>query len=203
MEDYYQVLGVSRSASDDDIKKAYRFLSRRFHPDANINNPDHASCEIQFLQVQRAYTQIMKERSQSVREDDDKPDQNNDQKEETPSLHAVAGCIEIGSYEEAISILSRISERTARWYYYSAAANLGRGNNLIALEHAKNAVRMEPGNSEYQRLIKRLEYGSIRYRQRRSQQYATYSAGNLCLALCAVQTFCIMCAGSGLCSGNQ
>ena len=62
MFDPYSVLGVSRDASDDEIKKAYRKLSRKYHPDANINNPNKAQAEEKFKEVQQAYEQIMKER---------------------------------------------------------------------------------------------------------------------------------------------
>lgn len=62
MIDPYQVLGVSRSATDDEIKKAYRSLSRKYHPDANINNPNKDQAEEKFKQVQQAYDQIMKEK---------------------------------------------------------------------------------------------------------------------------------------------
>ena len=58
----YQVLGVAPGASDDEIKKAYRTLSRRYHPDANINNPNRAQAEEKFKEVQQAYDQIMKEK---------------------------------------------------------------------------------------------------------------------------------------------
>ena len=40
MSDPYKVLGISRNASDDEVKKAYRAMSRKYHPDANINNPN-------------------------------------------------------------------------------------------------------------------------------------------------------------------
>ena len=59
MTDPYSVLGVSRDASDDEIKKAYRNLSRKYHPDANINNPNKAEAEEKFKQVQQAYKQII------------------------------------------------------------------------------------------------------------------------------------------------
>lgn len=62
MNDPYSVLGISRGATDDEIKKAYRALSRKYHPDANINNPNKDQAEAKFKEVQQAYQQIMHER---------------------------------------------------------------------------------------------------------------------------------------------
>ena len=59
MTDPYQVLGVTRSASDEEIKKAYRNLSRKYHPDANVNNPNKAQAEEKFKQIQTAYQQVI------------------------------------------------------------------------------------------------------------------------------------------------
>ena len=57
MSDPYQILGVDRSTSDEEIKKAYRKLSRQYHPDANINNPHKDEAEAKFKEVQQAYQQ--------------------------------------------------------------------------------------------------------------------------------------------------
>ena len=62
MTDPYSVLGVSRDATDEEIKKAYRTLSRKYHPDANINNPNKDKAEEMFKTIQQAYNQIMKEK---------------------------------------------------------------------------------------------------------------------------------------------
>ena len=62
MSNPYEVLGISPSASDEEIKKAYRNLSRKYHPDANINNPNREQAEEKFKQIQQAYDQIMKEK---------------------------------------------------------------------------------------------------------------------------------------------
>ena len=61
MTDPYSVLGVDRNASDDEIKKAYRQLSRKYHPDANINNPNKDQAEANLKEVQQAYDQIVKD----------------------------------------------------------------------------------------------------------------------------------------------
>src|SRR3954453_10417023 len=50
--DYYEVLGISKTASGDDIKKSYRKLARKFHPDTNKNDP---GAEAKFKEVQEAY----------------------------------------------------------------------------------------------------------------------------------------------------
>ncbi len=62
MSDPYKILGISRDATDEEVKKAYRQLSRKYHPDANINNPNKDQAEEMFKQVQQAYQQIIYER---------------------------------------------------------------------------------------------------------------------------------------------
>ena len=64
MNDPYRVLGVSRDASEEEIKKAYKALSRKYHPDANINNPNKDQAEEKFKEIQAAYQQVMKERTE-------------------------------------------------------------------------------------------------------------------------------------------
>lgn len=60
----YQVLGVSPNASEEEVKKAYKALSRKYHPDANVNNPNKDAAEEKFKEIQAAYQQIMKERTE-------------------------------------------------------------------------------------------------------------------------------------------
>ncbi|MDO4304312.1 MAG: J domain-containing protein, partial [Bacillota bacterium] len=64
MRDPYDVLGISRGATEEEIKKAYKALSRKYHPDANINNPHKEEAEEKFKEIQQAYQQIMKERTE-------------------------------------------------------------------------------------------------------------------------------------------
>ena len=58
----YEVLGISPNASNDEVKKAYRDLSRKYHPDSYVDNPLAGLAEEKFKEVQEAYDKIMKER---------------------------------------------------------------------------------------------------------------------------------------------
>lgn len=147
MTDPYHVLGVSQDASDEEIKKAYRALSRKYHPDANINNPLKEEAEVKFKEVQQAYQQIMDERSRGYSSGAGssagyggwyQSQQRTDAGDENSQyLRAAANYIQSGHYTEALNVLNSIKERGALWYFYSASANSGAGNNVTALEHAK------------------------------------------------------------------
>ena len=66
MKNPYEILGVPENASEEEIKKAYRSLSRKYHPDANINNPNKEKAEEKFKEIQQAYQQIMHERERGT-----------------------------------------------------------------------------------------------------------------------------------------
>jgi molecular chaperone DnaJ len=257
MSDPYQILGVSRDATDDEIKKAYRTLSRKYHPDSNINNPNKEQAEEKFKEVQAAYKQIIYERqhpySSSSRtgaggsygssgssgssggyggyssggwqEYGDFGDfwneffgggfggyggqqrsyrQNQNQDEDSIRLQAAANYLNSRHYQEALNVLSSISNHSAQWYYYSAIANSGLGNNVLALQHAKTAAQMEPSNQNYQDLVQRMSAGSSWYQQRQNPYGSgPSSTAGWCLKLCLLNAFLnLCCGGGGLCCGG-
>jgi len=244
MGDPYQILGVSRSATDEEIKKAYRRLSRKYHPDANIGNPNKDAAEVKFKQIQQAYQQIMKERTEGYSDpqnaygnrqgntgqnpygdagrgygdfrdfgdfggfggfgDNQRRQGPTSETNEPPQFKAAVNYINNGYYQEALNVLRDISDRNAKWYYYSAFANSGLGNNVIALEHAKRAAQMEPGNTAYQQLVSQLEGGGAWYQNRQSPYGRPNTGGSgLCLQLCIANMVCnLCCGGSGFCCGG-
>ena len=69
MRDPYEVLGVSRDATDEELKKAYRNLCKKYHPDLHAGQPDEKEAETRFVEIQQAYQRIMDIRQGKVRED--------------------------------------------------------------------------------------------------------------------------------------
>ena len=62
-------------------------------------------------------------------------------------------------FNEAINVLNSMENRSARWYYFSSYANLGLGNNVVAMDYAKKAVELDPSNPEYQQYYQQLQRG--------------------------------------------
>lgn len=212
MANPYEVLGVSPSANDEEIKKAYRNLSRRYHPDANINNPNRAQAEERFKEVQQAYDQIMKEKQQGYSYDSfggqggyyssyggfrgayGGQQHSSTSDTDTIELQAAANYINHRCYREALNVLSNIHTRSARWYYYSAMANAGAGNNVTAKEHISQACAMEPGNIQYRAFEQQLSYGGDWY-SNMGRGYTRPYAGNsgFCWSLCLMNLLCNCC----------
>ena len=178
MNDPYSVLGVSQNASNDDIKKAYRDLSRKYHPDSYVDNPLSDLAEEKFKEVQEAYQQIMRERengygsssqgyssSQSYSYGHSNSQSYNYGQGASGDMMTVMNYLNSRRYRDALNILSSINNRNAQWYYYSAVANMGMGNNFIGLDHARKAASMDPGNQEYQAFLNRIQNTSMQYNQ--------------------------------------
>lgn len=210
MTDPYEVLGLARGASDEEIKKAYRALSRKYHPDANVNNPNAAQAEERFKQVQAAYDQIMKEKEQGYfggygnaggyggfggHQQKNTAGQEDDY---TRHLNAAMNYVRAGRYQEALHVLSGMERKDAGWYYASAIANSGLGNNVSALQHAQRAVELEPGRMEYELLLRRLQGGGNWYDQMSTPYGGMTMVGNdMCCKICLMYNLCSMCCLGG------
>ncbi len=192
--DPYKVLGVSPNASNDEVKKAYRELSRKYHPDSYVDNPLSDLAEDKFKEVQEAYDQIMKQREGGGSRGGATGGGS------SPQFQTVRSYIQARRFREALSVLSSIQNQTAEWYYYSAVANMGIGNNLVAVEHAKRAAAMEPNNMEYVNFANQMQFQGQRY-QTTGYGYGrqSYGSGNLCCDLWCADTLC-ECMGGDLCA---
>lgn len=196
IDDPYKVLGVSPDASDEEIKSAYRRLAKQYHPDRNPNDPEAAK---KMQEINAAYEQIKDPNKTWQRpggqgshggygsyggyggsSNTGNYEQNpfwewvwQQTREQEPTDHgkkAAYRYIQYGRYQEAINALNTSQEKDAQWYYLSALANDGIGNQVTALEHIKRAVSMEPDNEAYLQLLKDIENGGRRYQQRRAER---------------------------------
>ena len=213
--DPYKVLGVSYNASDEEIKQAYRSLSRKYHPDANVGNPNQKEYEEKFKEVQQAYNMIMDQRQGKSQPQQGFGDdfwgfggqgyggqstgrQQNETKDEQ-YLRSAANYIQNGYYREGLNVLEQVQDRRGQWYYYSAIANYRVGNNAIALDHARTACAFEPDNFYYASLLQQLQGGETRYQQRSSQYGGNPSmaGSNYCGQICGTCLMMNLCCGGG------
>lgn len=202
--DPYVVLGVSRNASSDEVKKAYRDLSKKYHPDSHMDNPLSDLAEEKFKEVQSAYDQIMNNTTGSYSQSSTSASYSNGGygaggNSTSGEMSDVYNFLYNRRFQDAMRVLNNISNRDAKWYYFSALANNGLGNNILAAEHARIANQMEPGNRDYQNLVNQLQFRTNQY-QGMGQQYGRnrVGTGNFCCDLLCADALC-ECMGGDLC----
>jgi molecular chaperone DnaJ len=210
MSDPFSVLGVSRSASGDEIKAAYRKLAQKYHPDLH---PGDAKAAQRMKDINAAYDQIKNPGSYQQGGGGDRYEGGfngayadpfgfggygayRQQTGTSNESKAARHYIESGYFDEALHVLSSIpnGDRNAEWYFLSAIANYNVGNRISALQHAQTAVRLEPENYEYAQLLQRMEYGGEVYRRTSRAPVFNADMGKVVLGLCAAQFLCRFCA---------
>lgn len=214
MQDPYHILGVTPSASDDEIKKAYRNLAKKYHPDVNNGSPE---AERRMKEVNEAYSTVMKMRREGTGGSGYGYSQNpggygayggqsyyGSSSASSPQMQAARNYIRAGYYQEALHILEEMTDRTAEWYYLCGEANLGLGNRIAALNYAQQAVNMNPNNFEYRALLSRLE-GSSHFYQTSGSNHGfdipTTLCGNPCMTCCIGNMLCNCLCNGCFCPG--
>lgn len=214
ISDPYKTLGVSPDASDEEIKTAYRKLAKKYHPDLN---PGDAEAARKMNEINAAYDQIKNPQAQTGSSSYSDPwgsaygydygygnAYQRQESAERNEVKAARNYIRCREFSQALTALSGVpsAERNGEWYYLHAVANYYMGNRVAALDSARRACTMSPGNSQYRQLLQQIESGASSYDSRgagfgfRSINLGSDSA---CGPLCLGYMLCNFCFGRVLC----
>lgn len=150
MTDPYSILGVDKNASDEDIKKAYRELARKYHPDHYADNPLSDLAAEKMKEINEAYDAIMNSRRGGSSAGGYTA--SNDFKD-------IRDMINRGQIDQAQVVLdgTPIEKRNAEWYFLSGMVQYRRGYFDNAYSSFANACRLDPTNPEYAEAYRKIQ----------------------------------------------
>lgn len=156
MKDPYSVLGINKSATDEEVKAAYRELARKYHPDNYAENPLSDLASEKMKEINDAYDQIMNSRRRggSNRSSGSSSYSNADS-----SFPDIRQFIASGRFEEAQELLDGVpnEKRNAEWYFLNGSVLYRRGWFEGAYSAFATACRLDPQNAEYREAFSRIQ----------------------------------------------
>ena len=170
MRDPYTVLGVSPNASDQEVKRAYRELARKYHPDNYVNNPLADLAEEKMKEINEAYEAIQKQRSggggyqQQSSGGYRQQQQYSSSSSNNPTFARVRSMINLGDLNAAERLLQEVPQRSGEWYFLMGSIAYRRGWLDEAMQNYSMAVQMEPNNMEYRQALSIMQRGNVGYR---------------------------------------
>lgn len=183
MKDPYDVLGLQRGASKEEVKHAYRNLAKKYHPDMNVDNPLADLAEEKFKEIQQAYDDIMNGSTSSYQAN------GYDNNSSNSNLSAIRQQINIGKYQDAIRALNRVSDRNAEWNFLMGICYVNIGSVGQGVQFVQRATSMEPRNVEYQNFLTQIMNMQRTYQNRTS----SFGRGGSNSADCCTQLICADC----------
>ncbi len=141
----YEVLGVSENASEEEIKRAYKELVKKYHPDKYQNNPLSELAEEKLQEINEAYDMLMKGRTSG-----------SGGGYGTPDYMAVRRYIDAGNLTAAEQILNGTRDRSAEWFFLSGMLSYRKGWYDDAINKLKTANDLDPSNVEYSQAYGRI-----------------------------------------------
>ena len=198
MRDPYEVLGVSRNASDSEIKKAYHELVKKYHPDNYANNPLADLASEKMKEINEAYDSIVKARSASSgggyqQSSGYSGSTGGSAYGGSSAFSSIRSYINANQLDYAESLLNNMQDHGAEWYYLKGEIAYRRGWLDQARSCFRTACNIAPGNLEYQRALSNVSGSYTPYRTANYQQSDLDTACSICNTLLCLNCLCSGC----------